>query len=288
MGNATITTRPVSGALGLEVRGVDLAHLNDELWADLMALWLEHHVLFFPDQHLDVDAHIDLARRFGEPEVHPFTPKLDDDHPEMTVLEGVRADEWHTDATFGPTPPMASVVQLVVCPPAGGDTIWTNQELAFATLSPPLQDLLLGLSAVHDASPMGRPEICTVHPAVREHPVTGRRALFVNRGFTSHFVELQRSESDALLEMLYRWCERPELQCRHRWTEGTVGIWDNRCTQHYGVADFSGRRVLHRVTVLGDRPVGPEPRWPAFEEAGTAAYGKAPVEVDPRTNSLAS
>jgi taurine dioxygenase len=170
------------------------------------------------------------------------------------------------------------------CPSVGGDTMWTNQYLAFETLSPPLRELLSGLTAVHHAAPMGRLDITARHPVVRIHPETGRRSLYVNRGFTSHLVEVSRAESDTLLEHLFRWCERPELQCRYHWAEGTLAIWDNRCTQHYGVADYTERRVLHRVTVLGDHPVGDEPRWAAF--ADDADELRVAMEADPRTNSV--
>ena len=280
----SIDVRQCSGALGAEVRGVELAALDDATWKELHDLWLEHLVLFFPDQHLDPDAHVAFARRLGEPEIHPFIPKLDDDHPEIVVLDSVKADEFHTDVTFSPTPPIASVLQMVEMPASGGDTIWTNQYLAFETLSPPIRELVSGLTAVHTAWPMGHPEMAATHPAVRVHPETGRRSLFVNRGFTSHFVELRRSESEALLGYLWAWSEQPGFQCRYRWSDGAVALWDNRCTQHYGVPDFDGRRVLQRVTVLGDAPVGEPPRWEPSPYA--ARRGEAPTAADPRTNSI--
>jgi taurine dioxygenase len=202
------------------------------------------------------------------------------------VLDTINADTWHTDVTFSPTPPLASVLLMARLPRVGGDTIWTNQYLAYESLSPPLRELLSGLSAVHHAAPMGRPDIAARHPVVRIHPETGRRSLYVNRGFTSHIVEVSRAESDTLLEHLFRWSEQPRFQCRYRWTEGTVALWDNRCTQHYGVADYTERRVLHRVTVLGDHPVGDDPRWPAFDDAANAP--RVRIDADPRTNSIDS
>ena len=284
MGDRTLTVRPVSGALGAEVAGVDLAQLGPDEWQQLHALWLEHLVLFFPGQRLTPDDQVALARRLGEPEINPFIPKLDDGHPEVVVLDSIHADRWHTDVTFSPTPPIASVLLMEVCPPVGGDTMWTNQYLAFESLSPPIREFLSGLTAVHHAAPMGRPDITTRHPVVRIHPETQRRSLYVNRGFTSHLVEVSRAESDVLLEHLFRWSERPELQCRYQWSEGTLAIWDNRCTQHYGVADYTERRVLHRVTVLGDHPVGDDPRWSAFDEATNEPPVR--IEADPRTNSI--
>jgi taurine dioxygenase len=230
------------------------------LFDEIHRLWLEHLVLFFPAQQLTPDAHIELARRFGEPEIHQYLPKLDDDHQEIVVLDsdtGVRADFWHTDVAFSPTPPKASILQIITTPPFGGDTIWSNQYAAYDTLSAPMRELLDGLTAVHDAGSHGDPDNRAEHPAIRVHPETGRRALFVNGTSTSHFVELERHESDALLAMLLRWCEHPKFHCRYRWGPGDVAIWDNRCTQHHAVNDYGDTRVGRRVTVIGDVPVGP-------------------------------
>ncbi len=290
-----LEVRPLTGCIGAEVAGVDLNRLDDALWNEIRAVWLDHLVLFFPDQHLDPDAHAALGGRLGELEIHPYIPKLDDDHPQIVVLDsdqGAKADTWHTDVTFSATPPLASILQMIECPPSGGDTLWSNQYLAYETLSDPVRDLLDGLSAVHTAMPFGHPEVNATHPVVRTHPETGRRSLFVNRTFTSHIVELRREESAALLEHLYRWSEQPRFQCRYRWRPGTLGMWDNRCTQHHAVNDYNDRRVIHRVTVLGDQPAGGRPRWRPFEETGSSAaavYRRAagrPLPTDPRANSI--
>jgi len=282
----TLEVQPISGTLGAEVTGVDLADLDDATWEAVRRAWLDHLVLFFPGQHLAPDAHVALGRRLGEPEIHPFIPKLDDAHPEIVVLDserGGKADVWHTDVTFSPTPPLASILQMNVCPSRGGDTLWTNQYLVYESLSAPVRDLVDGLTAVHTAEPFGHPEITATHPAVRVHPETGRRSLFVNRTFTSHFVELRRSESDALLEYLCRWSEQPQFQCRYRWHEGDVGMWDNRCTQHYAINDYDEKRVIQRVTVLGDAPAGGTPKWQPFAAEERGGY---PIETDARTNSV--
>ena len=254
-----LSVRRLTGSIGAEIDGVDLAALDDDLWAEIHALWLEHLVLFFPGQsHLTPTAHLEFARRFGEPDVHSYLPKLDG-FPQIVVLDsdtGVRADFWHTDVAYEAAPPMASILHLVTTPPFGGDTMWTNQFLAYESLSGPIRTLLDGLTAVHTAASHGKPEVRATHPAVRVHPETGRRALFVNGTSTSHFAELERDESDALLEMVLRRCERPEIQCRYRWTDGAVAVWDNRCTQHYAVDDYQGTRVGQRVTIVGDVPAG--------------------------------
>jgi len=260
----------VTGALGAEIRGADLAALDDDGFAQVQAALLEHLVVFFPDQDLTPDEHRAFAVRFGEPEIHPFIPKLDDDHQEIVVLDsdkGAKADVWHTDVTFSETPPLCSVLKMVTTPSFGGDTMWTNQYLVYEGLSAPMRDLLDGLTAVHSAWPFGHPEITTEHPAVRVHPETGRRSLFVNRQFTSHFPQLRRSESDALLGYLCTFSEQPQFVVRYRWSEGAVGVWDNRCTQHHAVNDYDAPRVIHRVTILGDAPQGNPARWPAYESA---------------------
>ena len=254
-----LSVRRLTGSIGAEVDGVDLAALDDDVWAEIHALWLEHLVLFFPGQsHLTPAAHLEFARRFGEPDVHSYLPKLDG-FPQIVVLDsdtGVRADFWHTDVAYEPAPPKASILHLVTTPPFGGDTMWSNQYLAYESLSEPIRTLLDGLTAVHTAASHGKPEVQATHPAVRVHPETGRRALFVNGTSTSHFAELDRDESDALLQMVLRRCERPEFQCRYRWTDGAVAVWDNRCTQHYAVDDYRGPRVGQRVTIVGDVPMG--------------------------------
>ena len=261
---AGVSITPVSGALGAEVRGLDLERLTDDEFAGLEQALVDHLVVFLPDQHLTPDGHRALGRRFGEIEIHPFLSKLNGDFPEIVVLDGdagARADVWHTDVTFSDSPPLCSIMHMVTCPSRGGDTMFSNQYLVYEALSDPVREMVSGLTAVHTASVFGHPEHRAEHPAVRVHPVTGRSSLYVNRQFTSHFPQLRRGESDALLMFLLAFSEQPQFQCRYRWAVGGVGIWDNRCTQHYAVNDFDEPRVIQRVTVLGDRPVGGEARW---------------------------
>jgi taurine dioxygenase len=272
--------RPVSGALGAEVEGIDLEAVDDAGFERVQALLDEHLVLFFPGQRLTPDGHRTLGRRFGEIEIHPFLPKLDDEHPEIIVLDGDhggRADIFHTDVTWSESPPIASILHMVTLPSRGGDTIWTNQYLVYEALSAPLRELVDGLTAVHTARTFGHPEQRAEHPVVRVHPRTGRRSLYVNRQFTSHIPQLPRRESDALLELLVTHSEQPQFQCRYRWSPSAVGIWDNRCTQHYAVNDYDEPRVIQRVTILGDVPQGDPPRWPHWEP--TAALSAATAEA---------
>ena len=270
--SVTLDVSPVGGVLGAELRGVRLGNLSDDEFAAVEQALLEHLVVFLPDQHLTPDEHRAFATRFGEAEIHPYIPKLDDDHPEIVVIDsekGGRADVWHTDVTFSASPPICSVLQMVQCPSRGGDTMFTNQYLAYEALSAPVRDMLDGLTAVHTARVFGKPEHTAEHPVVRVHPRTGRRSLYVNRSFTSHFPQLRRDESDALLAFLCTHSERPEFTCRYSWAEGTIGIWDNRVTQHYAISDYTEPRRINRVTIVGDVPEGSPPRWPAFDDAGS-------------------
>ena len=253
----SIQVRPVSGVLGAEVHGLSLRDLDDAGFEKVRDLLREHLVLFFPDQQLAPDAHRRFAMRFGEPEIHPFLPKLDESHPEIVVLRaggGLIADVWHTDVTFEASPPICSVLNVLEMPASGGDTMWSNQYQAYEALSAPMKELVAGLTARHDAAAFGHPERSAVHPVVRRHPETGRPSLFVNRQFTRRILELSRDESEGLLGVLYAHSERADFACRYAWRPGTIGIWDNRCTQHCAVNDYEGERVISRVTILGDDP----------------------------------
>jgi len=269
----TTDVTALSPFLGAELRGISLADLDDATFSVVQQALLDHLVIFFRDQHLAPRDQLALAKRFGEAALHPAYPVLEG---AVTVLEHTedkptKIDTWHTDMTFQPRPPMGTVLQAVVVPSCGGDTMWSSMYAAYDALSDPIKKLVDGLNAVHDfahgfkeslAEPGGRQRLQpavqanppVTHPAVRTHPVTGRRALFVNRLFTTGFVELNRGESDALLAMLCDHCETPEFSVRFAWQPGSVAIWDNRCTQHRPVNDYIGHRRLHRVTIQGDSP----------------------------------
>jgi alpha-ketoglutarate-dependent taurine dioxygenase len=264
---AELSIRPLGRALGAEVSGLDLDAASDDDVAAIGKHLLNHLVLFFPDQTLSLDGHVALGRKFGELEIHPNLSGPAGGPKEMVELRasaGGVADEWHTDVTFLPNPSVMSIMHMVECPEVGGDTMWANQYLAFEELSEPLRDLVEGLTALHDATPHGKPEMRTIHPVVRIHPETGRRSLLVNEHFTRRIVELSHPESELLLRYLTDWSTQERFTVRYQWTPGTVAIWDNRCTQHFVVHDFEGERVIQRVTVLGDHPTGDEPKWEPF------------------------
>jgi taurine dioxygenase len=273
---ARIEIRPVTASIGAEVSGVDLAsELPAETIATLRRALCEHVVLFFRGQDLSPAQHLAFARRFGEISVAPFGPKHPE-HPEITVLEqttpkGEGADSWHTDNTFMQEPPLGSILRAVQLPPVGGDTCFANMAAAYEALSAPLRGFLEGLRAEHDLSrtlrqairdghssddllAMQRRHPPVSHPVVRTHPETRRKLLFVNGNFTTRLLGLSERENQVLLPFLIDHVRAPEFQCRFRWEPGAVAFWDNRSAQHYGVPDYSARRIMHRVTLAGDRP----------------------------------
>ena len=257
----SFTVTPLPQALGAVVEGLDLAAgpdaITDDVAAQLNAAWLDNLVLFFPRLRLDVDTQIALGERFGR---LAATTTGDDDfreqetfgpHGEVLVLDCARpqdrANAWHTDVTFTPHFPKGSLLSMQVCPDKGGDTLWSNQYAAYEGLSPSVRAFVDGLEAEH-----GRPGLTglTVHPMVVTHPDTGRRALFVNRGWTTRIVGLTAIESRNVLTMLWEHAERPEYTVRWHWHQGDAALWDNRCTMHYAVNDYGDdARVIHRVTI---------------------------------------
>jgi taurine dioxygenase len=268
----------LSGSLGAEVRGIALGQVGPAEAKEIEALLTEHLVLFFPGQHLSKPEHLGFGAHFGKLEGHPNlkNPFSDDGEIfELAASAGGIADEWHSDITFRDQPSVMAILHMVKCPAVGGDTMWANMYKAYDALSPPLQDLCDGLSALHDAAPHGKPELTAIHPVVRRHPVSGRKSLFVNEHFTRRIVELSHDESDNLLGYLTGWVSNPRFTMRYRWSEGTIAMWDNRCTQHFVLNDFDEERIIQRVTVMGDEPVAAcESRWQPYtrlEKAGATS-----------------
>lgn len=278
MARANLAVRPLTPLIGAEIEGVDLSRpLDDATFADVHDALLKHLVIFFRDQEITPEQQVAFARKFGEIEPpHPVFDKVKD-CPEVTLIEqkgdkGIYNDEWHTDVTFRETPALASILYAKIIPPVGGDTLFASMYTAYEALSAPMKRLVEGLSAVHDITE-GFGDIVTtkdglakaramqdkfppvVHPVVRTHPVTGRRALFVNRSFTTRILGLTKIESQNLLRMLLEHCEQSNFQARFRWEKGSIAMWDNRCTMHYAANDYSPHhRLMHRVTVVGDKP----------------------------------
>jgi taurine dioxygenase len=267
-----ISVSPVTGTIGAEVGRADLRDLDDETLAEINDAWMAHKVLFFRDQELTRDQHVAYGKTFGELEVHPFSLNADS-HPEILVLESTpeafsAAESWHNDVTFREAPALGSILIGRVIPPYGGDTCWTNMELAYDLLSDDVKEEIDGRVAIHSyvkafgrsMSPEQREKAAAdfpdqKHPIVRTHPVTGVKSLFVNPIFTLTIDGMTPAESRDLRHQLYRQTAIPEIQCRLRWNLNSVAQWDNRCTQHYAVPDYGGHpRRVERVTILGDRP----------------------------------
>jgi taurine dioxygenase len=269
----TIRVKPLTAAIGAEISGVRLAdELDDDTIAEIRQALLDHRVIFFRDQPLTDEQHLAFALRFGPMSVPPLATKYQD-RPTVTVLDqvsprGEGADEWHSDNTFMPNPPMGSILRAVQLPAVGGDTCFANMYAAYEALSPTLRAFVDGLRAVHDITKPMRKAIAAghtqldltdmqerwppiEHPVVVTHPETGRKALFVNRNSTTHLVGLSERENDVLLPFLLDHVRSPEFQCRFHWEPDSVAFWDNRCVQHYAVADYTERRVMHRVTIDG-------------------------------------
>jgi taurine dioxygenase len=272
------TLTPEAPTIGAEITGIDLREpLDDEAHAELHRALLEWKVLFVRDAHLTQAEHHALGRRWGELEAHPFirlvTEAQSDDKPKVVRFEkgpnaGGYENIWHSDVTWRREPSLGSLLQAIEVPELGGDTLWADMGAAYDGLDDDVKARIDGLVAVHDwwdtfGRAMGpeqrdalRPDFPAVeHPVVRTHPETGRRTLYVNAAFTQHIVGLDPAESAELLDHLYRQAAHPEYQCRFRWTAGALAIWDNRATQHYAASDyFPARRVMERITVIGDRP----------------------------------
>jgi taurine dioxygenase len=275
-GMADISIVPTTAIIGAEIRGIDLAQPLEaaEIRAIEEALY-EHLVLFFPDQKISPAEHIAFSKQFGEIQAAPFGPKHPD-FPAITVLDQVNpsgqgADRWHTDNTYMPNPPMGSILRGVQLPSVGGDTCFASTIAAYEALSPEMQRFADGLRAEHDLtrtlsrairdghsdallSTMQREWPPTEHPVVRTHPKSGRKCLFVNGNFTTRITNLSEEESNTVLPFLIEHVRSPAFQCRFRWEEDALVFWDNRVVQHYGVPDYTERRIMHRVTLDGDRP----------------------------------
>lgn len=262
----------LAGALGAEILGPNLSHPSAEDMEQIKSLLLAHKVLFFPKQSISLDEHVALGEQFGRIESHPNLKNAFTDHPaifELAATKGGIADEWHTDITFEAQPSIMSVLHMVKCPEVGGDTMWCSLEQAYDELSPAMQSLCESLTALHDALPHNRPDKMAIHPVVRVHPETGKKSLYVNEHFTRRLVEVNATESEALLNYLTSWVKNPRFTVRYHWTQGTIAMWDNRCTQHFVLNDFEGERIIQRVTIMGDEVQAVrEPAWEPYVRPG--------------------
>jgi taurine dioxygenase len=279
----TISVNRISGALGAEISGVDLSQkLDDAVIGEIRHALTDNQVIFFRDQHLTPEQHLAFGRRFGELQVHEFVEGIEDNAEILEVRK--EADEtrnfgggWHTDVSYLDRPALGSVLYAREVPAVGGDTMFASQYLAYDTLSDGMKSMLGEMTAVHSArrpyglnasrrfaagersmkylySENAHGEV--EHPVIRTHVETGRKSLYVNGTFTIRFKDMTEEESAPLLNYLCQHAVRPEFTCRFRWQKGSIAFWDNRCVQHNAVNDYHGqRRVMHRVTIEGERPV---------------------------------
>ncbi len=273
--HSKIEIRPYAPNLGAEVRGISLADgVSAQEFDQVKKAFLDHQVLFFKDQEEILPGrHIEFGRMFGELHAHPAAPAMDG-YPEIFEIHAHRESKiangefWHSDVSCDEIPPLGTMLQLHILPPSGGDTMFSDMYAAWESLSAPLQKMLAPLTATHQSEHvyLGRyadrgqddKEIScpsAVHPVVRTHPDTKRKALYVNRTFTTSINELSAEESRVLLEMLCDHCEQVEFQIRYRWSHNDMAFWDNRCCMHRAIWDYwPEERKGRRVTIKGDRP----------------------------------
>lgn len=281
-----LTAKPLTPAIGAVVEGIDLSRpLSATQKDEIHKLLLRYQVIFFRKQTLSAPQQRDFAKNFGSLHIHPVFPTVPD-VPEAIVLDTAKNDLkdnalWHTDVTFQKNPPMGAVLTPRLLPETGGgDTLWASGTAAYNALPDDIKQRIDGLTAQHDflrsfpVSRYGRTEEerkkwaetrdrfpPVTHPVVRIHPETQQKALFVNEGFTTKINELGPDEGSSLLAYLLQHATKPEFSLRWRWEEGDVAFWDNRITQHYAVDDYRpARRIMNRVTIIGDQPYGPTPQ----------------------------
>jgi taurine dioxygenase len=283
MGSRTIEVKRLSSALGAEVRGVDLSRpIDDQTWSEVHRAFLDHLVLFFPDQTLTPEQQIAFGCKFGTLNVHPYVKALAGYPEVLEVLKEPDAEAnfggaWHADLTFLTEPPLGSILYAKEVPEVGGDTMWANLYLAYETLSKGMKELVDGLIGVHSAVLLyGSPKVGGTgfggkmsmqvdqkdeaareveHPLVRTHPETGRKILAISPGYLRRFKDMSEEDSKPLLNQLKYHAIREVMTLRFRWSANTVAVWDNRCTLHYALNDYHGaRRRMLRVAINGDRP----------------------------------
>ena len=265
---------PLTGGLGAEIIGADMR--DDAQFAKIRQAFIDHSVITLRAQTLTPEDHLCFARRWGDINVNRFFSALES-HPEIAIVlkeadqTGAIGEEWHTDHAYDQIPALGSILHAIETPRSGGDTVFCSMATAYEALSDPFKSMLEGLKAWHssrhvfgaieagsNASKTGRignsknATQDALHPVVIKHPLSGRKGLYVNPQFTTHIDGLNKLESDAILKCLYTHCQKPEFQCRVRWQNGDVTMWDNRATWHKAINDYHGhRRYMHRVTVEG-------------------------------------
>jgi taurine dioxygenase len=256
-----VEVRPLTGHIGAELHGLDLAARSESSTLEaLRAALLDHHVVFVPGQFLSPTDLLEIAGCFGEILRNPLSPKVDGfpDVTELVTHDGRAPDIWHFDTSYTEVPPKASLLSMIKSPAVGGDTLWISLHAVYESLSATMRDFVDGLTVVYESGSKGPSGHVAEHPLVRVHPDTSRKCLFFDPMYSTRVVELNDSEGEALLAFLRSYVTDPTFACRYRWTEGTFAMWDNQCTLHRVASDFRGERIIHRVTVAGEKPVSPQ------------------------------
>lgn len=265
-----IDVRPLNPVIGAEIHDVDLTGpLSDAVIDEIRRAFAKHIVIFFRDQRISFDDHKRFAALFGDAHIAPSTvPWRVPDHPEITKIHAdaestyIAGEDWHSDMSCDPEPPLGSILYLHTLPSNGGDTLFSSMYAAYEALSDRMKAYLEGLNAVHDAvasfgaiTPPGLDLPRSTHPVIRTHPVTGKRAIYVNKGYTLGIEGMPAAESAAVLDFLYEHVKQPIFQCRFIWRQHSIAFWDNRCSQHLAVWDyFPETRSGFRIQIAGDRP----------------------------------
>tara|TARA_Y100000590_G_scaffold419666_1_gene521597 strand:+ start:1089 stop:1934 length:846 start_codon:yes stop_codon:yes gene_type:complete len=266
--------QPLSGAMGAEILDIDLRKITDKVFEEIYQAFVDYQVIGFSSQSLSSDEYLKFGKRWGEIHHYPYMKGLES-HPEILELLKTETDTyafgnvWHSDGSFTKVPPKATMLYAQELPPAGGDTLFADMYQAYNTLSKKMKDILgsikglyvgdqpLKLGNFSGAKSMkqqdpGKTQVHTYHPIIRTHPDSKNKALYIG----GHAVEIEgmsKEESTPILNYLKSHSTRPEFICRFKWTPGAIAIWDNRCTQHYAVDDYSGfRRRMHRITIIGE------------------------------------
>ncbi len=265
--------------IGAEITGKKIfSNLSLDICNEIYDALIENKVIFFRDQDISNNEHINFAKSFGEIEPpHPVYPNVAQ-YPEIVLLENDSinppdTDVWHTDVTFKPKPPFASILYSKVIPPVGGDTLWSCLTSIYEALPKDIQKYLETLKAVHDLGDFRNSYVnnepigdaiklnegykkfgSSIHPVVKIHPITKKKYIYINPGFTNHIVGLNSTDSSNLLNYLFNQMNKPEFQIRFKWSENTLAMWDNRCTMHYAIGDYMPHyRKMHRITLLNDK-----------------------------------
>jgi taurine dioxygenase len=261
-----LAVQPLSPSLGAAITGVDVNELDDAAFDNIRKAFVDHRMLVIKRQQLTPRQLVAFAERWGEPLVHPLTPHLPDTPPvqaiENTGKKATLNEHWHTDMSFEPVPPKMTILHALQVPSVGGDTAFADQYAAYDSLSDGMKALLDGRRAVHSSDAFARivgrdkkDAPSATHPIFRTHPDSGRKALYVCRAFTTRIDGMTTSESKGILDFLFERGARLDFTYRHRWEQGDLVMWDNRCLLHYAIHDHGDEpRLLHRVTVKGEVP----------------------------------